>query len=240
MNAVRFLFHTLAGLALGAALMGPVQAVPFPDDGTDAVTQGVSILDDPTLEGTLLDSHVARFDYSVPTVDPFGWTPSEYRPMTGTVESRVVRSDLLGTLDFYWTISVDASVESDPILKVNQAIADGFARSLLTGVDWRSDLPGDVPLSSAFRSDQDGVVFQFIPPQMGAIGVGSGESSHSFFLRTNATEYALNGQFTVSTGGFLWTDTVGTLAPVPEPASGLLLLLGCCVLTALSRGRRGR
>jgi hypothetical protein len=149
----------------------------------------------------------------------------------GSVQTRVVRSNVDGTLDFYWRIIPSHTPRLPPIIDtpVDSFVVSGFGATALDA-DWRNDMVGTTPPITA-RNFGGGVVrFLFNPV------LGLGNVSNFFFLDTQAKAYAEVGHYDfVYGGGGSTSALVSTFAPVPEPAAGLL-----GVLAAASISRRSK
>ncbi len=131
-----------------------------------------------------------------------------------TLQDRIVRSNIDGTLDFYWRLRNDSSSPitiGDPSGNVSARRASfaGFS----TDVDFRIDGLGIVPPLTANRSaDGSTVEFLFSPFTLAA-----GESTRFFFIKTNATTYNASG-----TGSFGLSSDFSTFQPVTVPTPALL------------------
>jgi len=153
--------------------------------------------------------------------------------ITGTIQDRVVRSDIDGTLDFYYRITNDATSDGS-ILFANRTDYSGVT----TDVDWRIDGLGLVAPSFAFRNPSgDEVTFFFT-----SLPIGPGGDSRFFFIKTDATMYNESGQgLLAGTGGsgngasFVF-PTFQPLQAVPLPPA--LWLFGSGVVGLMMLGRR--
>jgi len=161
--------------------------------------------------------------------------------------------NIAGTLDFYWRIRVD---EQQPDGTPNYFPASWFHLQDFVAssydANWRQDEPGrDGPV---FFAEYGEVVFHFIhqdpniPPWSPQGGIGSTYDSRFFFLHTDATRYAPSATFSVDMGDLYGERIFGVSgryatfapAPVPEPASWALMLIGGIALAGFSLGARSR
>lgn len=209
---------TLAALALGGsahATILPIGITPLTGTTSEA---------DPHLAGVVVVDDVVDFSFSA-----YGGTVS------GSVQSRVVRSDVDGTLDFYWRV-INNEGSSGAITSFRLG---NFITSLYDG-NYRIDGIGEVAPDSALRFETPGVNFLF--GNLGGTTLGPGASSNFMFLDTNATNYARTALYDLTTleNGSI-SSLFSTFAPapaqVPEPAT-CALLVGGMGLLALGRRRR--
>lgn len=184
----------------------------------DYAIAGTTFAARPELGGTVLADTLSNFSFS-----------GAGETISGTIQNRVVRSDLDGTLDFYWRIM---PTEGNGDISAFRVI--GFDNVTLDA-DWRIDGLGNVAPTTAryFGPGSGAVNFLFDNQQ-----VGIGDSSYFFFLHTNATNYAMTGQFDL-----LCADT-GCISPiyqtyapsaVPVPEAAWLFGSGLTGLIALRR-----
>ncbi|WP_421658218.1 PTPA-CTERM sorting domain-containing protein [Leptothermofonsia sp. ETS-13] len=131
-----------------------------------------------------------------------------------TLQDRIVRSNIDGTLDFYWRLRNDSNAAitiGDPSdhISARRASFAGFS----TDVDFRIDGLGIIPPLTANRSaDGSTVEFLFSPFTLAA-----GESTRFFFVKTNATTYNASG-----IGSFGPSDDFPTFQPAAVPTPALL------------------
>ena len=212
-------------IALGTALListGPALAIPLsvgdnPLSGTTAAAR-------PELAGVVLEDRLVPYSLTVGN-----------DLLAGTVQQRVVREDVAGTLDFYWRILPD-DAGNLPI----SSFRIGDFGDFITDGDWRIDGLGAVAPTSALVFATTGFVnFQFANPP---VGPATDASSRFFFLHTSAVRYADTAQYDLvcAPSGCI-TDQYSTFAPstaIPEPGAWAMMLLGFLGLGALMRRAR--
>ena len=185
---------------------------------------GTTVALDPDLAGIVVEDVTQAFSFAAN-----GGT------ISGTVQSRVVRSTLDGTLDFYWRVESDrASAAAMQSFRVGNFFTDTY------DADWRIDGAGDTaPLNGLhFNNALGNVNFEFSDLQGG--GLGAGSSSFFVFLDTSATRYARTAVYDLTNIGQTEISVLyDTFAPsyVPEPGSAALVGLG---MAGLLFGRRRR
>ena len=215
-----FLISCLFCLSLAA---GEARAVMLDPGGLETLS-GTTASDQPDLAGVVLED----------TLRPFVITWGGNHSITGTVQDRVVRSDVDNTLIFSYRILNDATSDGS-IRFAGRTDFTGY----LTDVNWRSDGLGTKAPGSASRSaDGSDVSFFFNGP----MSIDPGEDSYFFYIKTNATAYNEAGKGTIAaTGGgnggrFALFDTFQPL-PVPVPNALLLFASGIAGLVAIKRRR---
>lgn len=236
-SAAAFAVAALLGLPLMAqavSLNVPVSPASYADTALPGTTEAAR----PELAGTALEDVL---------------TPFSFNGITGTVQNRVVKEDLTGTLDFYWKVNVDATPIGSANLAPNAATntpfditafrLGNFGVANITDADWRVDGLGDTPprVARLFNSTgrPDGAVnFLFTDPPLVA-----GKSSMFFFLHTNATNYAKTAVYDLLGNGNsadAISGSFATFAPsaVPEPGSMALVCAGLAMTAAVSRRQR--
>lgn len=207
----------LAQAAQAVALTEPTGIQNFADTALGGTTSAAR----PELAGTVLADVLTPFSFS---------------GVSGTVQSRVVREDGSGTLDFYWKINVDPSTTNG--LGVSALRIDHFGYSHITDADWRIDGLGTVGPDTARLFNEANIPSGAINFLFGN-GVNPGASSRFFFLHTDATAFAQTANFDLlTTGPQNLSGIFTTFAPVPEPTTVGLLLAGLTVLGAAARRRR--
>jgi len=211
---------TLA-LTVALALGGSAQAVILPGGYTSL--GGTTTAASPQLAGTVLEDDVVPFTFS-----------SAGGTVFGTVQSRVVRSTLDGTLDFYWRIISNAN-SADTITQFRLA---NFVAPLYSG-DYATDGLGDIGPDAAFKFPGPGVNFVF--GHDGGSELAAGMSSYFFFLDTSANSYNRSAFYDLTTHSDI-SASFSTFAPtafVPEPGTSALVAGGIALLGLGRRRRQG-
>ena len=227
---------TLSAILLALTLAGvtsPLLAVPLNtsfsgENFLDTPLGGKTSAARPELAGVVLEDVVEPF--SIPSLG-----------ITGTVQNRVVRENVSGTLDFYWRVKVDPNSKG-PVTAFR--IGD-FGFENLQDADWRVDGLGSAPpqvgrvFNPAIPQWSAGFInFLFTDPAIAPGDPADGDSgSRFFFLRTDAKFYAKTASYDL-----LGTDGLSpqytTFAPaVPEPSGMLLLACSIFGLTLAARRR---
>ena len=178
----------------------------FNDLLSDPLT-GVTLEERPDLIGDVIA------DLTVPLTDQL---PDGTVFNRGSFRTQVVREDVAGTLDFYYTL-IDADPNEGYLLRG----FEGFS----TDIDFRVDLG---PGARAVGRSEDGDVLDFV-------NVGRGPT----FVKTDATDFAVAGSVSAvfSDGGSV---TVDVPTPVPLPAAILAAPLAFAVACVAGRRLRRR
>ncbi|MCP9439911.1 MAG: PEP-CTERM sorting domain-containing protein [Nitrospira sp.] len=160
------------------------------------------------MAGVIQVDELAPFSF-----DAYGGTVS------GTVQVRVVQSNLDGTMDFYWRVFNDAT-SAGPIGSFRFG---GFTDSF-QNVNFAIDGLGEVDSISALRFSGafDGYVnFDF------GDALTPGSSSKFFFVDTNALSYTRTAFYDLTNIGQTQISQLYPMyAPTPIPVPGALLLFG--------------
>lgn len=216
---------SLRGLVLGLLLFtaAPVGAVPFSPGDTLALP-GTTVSAEPQLAGSVLEFEIVPF--SLPAIG--GGT------ITGSIQQAVVRSDLDGTLDFYWQVSNDAtSAGSIGQFRIGDFMASSF------NANWMSVDPDEIGPSSGHRFD--GIQANYFNYEFVATQLNPGRTSAALFMDTDALVYGRNVLMDVATAGSLTISGLSlAFGPaVPEPSTFVLALLGMVGLAVMARRKRG-
>lgn len=207
---------TLAMAIAAMALGSGAQAVVLPA-GTTPIS-GTTVAANPQLAGTVLEDDDVAFSFAAGTV-------------TGHVQSRVVRSSVDGTLDFYWRVFND----DNSATSLTSFRLVNFFTSVYNG-DYRTDGLGDVGPDNVLNFGGGALNFRFDETP-----VGPGQSSYFMFLDTNAVNYNRSALYDLTSlrDGEISTlfSTFAPTAFVPEPGT-YALMLGGLGITALVRRRR--
>ena len=209
----RMLSHVFFAAVLVLSL--PFGAWPAPLPFGDNLITGTSVAAQPSLAGPVLEDIFTPYNFS-----------GGGATFRGVVESRVVRSTLNGTLDFYWRIIPD--VTSTRGIDALRMVWPNSPAGVVLDANWRSDDLGNVAPNTARNFDPtpnlNVAAVNFLFP---GTGVGPTDSSRFFFDRTDATAYDRSGFYD------LLCDAVGavspeftTFAPIPEPSAVALAALG--------------
>lgn len=214
----------LAAAAALAAMQSAV-AVTLPIN-TYTALPGTTVAAEPQLAGVVLEDQVQAFSFN-----------NGSGIVSGTVQSRVVRSSVDGTLDFYWRVISDRSSAGDiGSFRLGNFIAPEY------NANWRSDGLGTVAPDSAYRfgAPNVGAVNYIFGHTQGAPYLTPGSESYFMFLDTTATNYGKTALYDLTNPDQSHISTsYETFAPaVPEPSGYAMLLLGLAGVGMAAARRR--
>lgn len=163
-------------LAVTPLLFAPKMLWSVPLAVGDNVISGTTSAARPELAGVVVEDVLTPYKFE-----------RSGKILKGEIQNRVVRSDVDGSLDFYWRIRPDPSSTGE----ITAFRVGGFGSFSLDG-DWRIDGLGSVAPEIARNFGTGSVNFLF--PDSG-VGPAEDDSSRFFFLDTKATHYTQSGQY---------------------------------------------
>ena len=210
-----------AALALSAHA---AQAVNLVFD-TSVPLPGTTVAAEPQLAGVVLEDKLTNFSILGEGI-------------TGHVQSRVVRSSVDGTLDFYWRVFNDASSTGNiGNFRIGEFISPEY------NANWRIDGLGDVAPDSAYMfggtyAGRGYINFQFFNSDSQTGTLAPGQTSYFILLDTTATSYSENALMDVANRSTTAiSETMSTFGPsaVPEPSTYAMLGLGLAAIAFVRR-----
>jgi hypothetical protein len=164
------------------ALASKAHAVPVISGAAPVPTPGTTSAARPDLAGVIVADVIRPFSVVTSGGKAVGW-----------VQDRVVRSNLTGTLDFYYRIHVDPSSEVS-LVKVTRDSFWSWPDTISTDVDWRIDGVGQRAPWRVWRNDDGQWIYI---DHSGGATIHPGETSRFVFVKTNAKEYSV---------GYMWLN----------------------------------
>ena len=165
---------------------------------------------------------------------------------TGTIQERVVRSDLTGFLHFYHRVSLETISGFGVGSYLEWLDLDPVATGNPLAVGRRSDGIGSPTSSSYDLAGAGQSRFDFNLLDLDPAEAGFTTQFH--YIKTNATNYALTGQARLSGFEFIgfdaegiesaWLPTWAPAAAVPEPQTWAIMIIGLALTGAAMRQAR--
>ena len=178
--------------------------------GSTVATPGTTAAAQPALAGTVVRDALI----------PFTITAGGHTVFKGDLQDRVIKETAAGTLDFSQTIQADAGFAASALLRyVTRADFGGVT----TDVNFRTDgvgAPSVHPVSASRTTTGKTIGFDFANANL-----SPGTQSLFYFVKTNATQFAVNGSTTIgmeqSTTAPTGAVTLATAEPIAPPAPHL-------------------
>lgn len=190
---------------------------------------------EPDLAGLVLEDRL----------QPFTINGSDGGLATGTIQERVVRSNDTGFLHFYSRVIFDTIAGFEPGSYVEWLDFDPAATGNPLAVGRRSDGLGNATSSNYDLAATGQSRFDF--NLINLTPANSGFSTQFHYLKSGATNYALNGQLRLSGFEFIgfdangvnsgWLPTWGPANAVPEPQSWAMMIAGFGFVGGMMRRR---
>ncbi|RYE96375.1 MAG: PEP-CTERM sorting domain-containing protein [Oxalobacteraceae bacterium] len=154
---------------------------------------------------------------------------------TGSLRSAVYQNTL-GTLDFYYQVAIDSINAGDEVFNLTASNFFGYTvDALVDSTDFdgagfftaanNPNLQGPAGSTTTASRNGSGSV---VRADFGSNGLeAAGQTSATYIFRTNATNFNLNGTFTTQDGSVAQRANFAPIgAPVPEPATWAMMILG--------------
>lgn len=177
----------------------PAKAAILPGPNTNINLAGTSLQQSPTLRGVTIAKRTIEFrtKYNV---------AGQIKLWSGTLQQQVVRESASGKLTFYYRLYSSPSSQYPDFGVLFFAGNDQATyRAGALDIDWRSDMgAGTAP--DQVQNVSSYVLFKFTQG-----GLQAGQWSRWFYIRTNATNFALNDQVQL----YNTSDAFNILGPKP-------------------------